>query len=163
MKFKLIPFFVYIFLTSCSQQKKIISSDKFDNRIVIINSSENIKWISKKAYKPWNPNKSELNIIDSVLEKAVIDKRSLFLKQQSLKELKERYMQYLCYINDDGDKIVYINSFCKVPTIYHNGKEKLLDWQNEMIDIADGGSCYWNIKINISTQSYFELMINGES
>ncbi len=163
MKLKLIIFFILISFISCSEQKKIIPINKIDDRIAIINSSENINWITKKAYKSWSPNQSELIRIDSVLEKAINEKRFLFLKKQSLMELKERYMQYLCYINDDGDKIVYINSFCKIPTMYKNGKEELLDWQNEMIDIADGGSCYWNMKINISTQSYFELMINGES
>ncbi|SHH88260.1 hypothetical protein [Flavobacterium defluvii] len=159
MKLKLIIFFVFISFISCSEQKKVVTS----NKIAIINSSENISWITKKSYKSWNPNQSELILIDSVLEKAINERRFLFLKKQSLLELKERYMQYLCYINDDGDKIVYINSFCDIPTIYKNGKEELLDWQNEMIDIADGGSCYWNMKINISTQSYFELMINSES
>ncbi|WP_277017325.1 hypothetical protein [Flavobacterium lindanitolerans] len=161
MKTKFISIIILFCILSCSQQKQAFRTDK---KATIINQSEYINWIAGKEYKPLTPTQSELEQIDIILQDALSKGEFYFLKEQTLKELKNRYRQYICYINGNGDKIVYVNSFCKIPTIYDDdGKAKLLDWKNEMVDTADGGSCYWNMKINLTKNTYYELIINGNS
>lgn len=142
-------------------KKKVINTS--DKKMVVINNQEYIKWITGEKYESWSPNSSDFNEIDSILQVAIVKREFLPLQITSLNELKERYRQYVCYFDEDGNKIVYINSFCEIPTIYENGKEKQMNWHREMVDVADGGSCYWNMKINMTLRTYDDLIINGES
>lgn len=160
MKFKIALFFIILSI-SCSEQKKTI--DSHDTKMAILNNSEYIEWLFGQEYKLWQPNNSDINEIDVILEKAIENEAFKSLQIKTLKELKNRYRQYVCYLNNEGNKIVYINSFCKIPILYENGKEKQLKWRSEMVDIADGGNCYWNMKINLTSKTYFDVIINGKS
>lgn len=72
------------------------------------------------------------------------------------KNLSRYFRQYSGYINKSGQHILLINNLWK--------KERLsYEWLKEIIDVADGGSYYWNIKYNCSTGELYDLMINSES
>ena len=53
---------------------------------------------------------------------------------------------------------------CELFTDYDKDNNPVpFDWKNKMIDISDGGECYWNIKINLTINNYYELNVNGIS
>ncbi len=39
-------------------------------------------------------------------------------------------------------------------------KSQEIDWKKEIIQVEDGGPCFWNIKINMDTKKS-EIQING--
>lgn len=165
MKFKIITILLTIVLMSCSEQKKIVqNNDGLDKKMAIINNPKYIKWITGKDFEIWRPEVSDLKKVDEILSKAIKDNQFYFLKSKQLSEIKKNYRQYLCYINEKGEKVIYINSMCELFTDYDKDNNPVpFDWKNKMIDISDGGECYWNIKINLTINNYYELKVNGIS
>ena len=60
--------------------------------------------------------------------------------------------QYIPTINAKGEKEVWINFFC-------NYDDR--DWKKEIILVMDGGNCYFQLKINLTTKKYFDFYVNG--
>ena len=74
---------------------------------------------------------------------------------KDLKALNEYVIQFFGYINTDGERIIWANYICK------EGVYK--DWQKERMMILDGGNCYFNVSVNMSTSEVFDLRIHGEA
>jgi hypothetical protein len=70
------------------------------------------------------------------------------------KNLKKYKRQYFGYINEKGEKILYINSLWKK-------NEKETKWLQQIIMVSDGGSHYWNIEYNLETEELENLKVNG--
>lgn len=69
-------------------------------------------------------------------------------------ELGDYRRQYIPVINVSGEKEVWINFMCD------EANNEI--WRTELLPpVEDGGKCYFNIKINLTTKSYSELRING--
>lgn len=161
--FEIILFYIvpFLLLTSCSGQK---SNKSIDTKMTLIQDTKFIKWVTGKDFTIWKPNQIDLNKVDELLNEAIEENKFYFLKTKKISELRKSYRQYLCYINEKGEKIIYINSMCELFTDYDEDNNPIpFDWKNKMVDISDGGECYWNIKINITTTKYYELRINGRS
>jgi len=68
--------------------------------------------------------------------------------------LNEYKRQLVAVINGKGEKEVWVNCFCN------------RDWgryREEVLVADDGGACYFNIKINLTTKTSYDLMVNGEA
>jgi len=37
------------------------------------------------------------------------------------------------------------------------------DWKEQLVEVHDGGSSFFNIKVDLDTGEAFDLMINGEA
>jgi len=72
--------------------------------------------------------------------------------EQFVIELDNYNRQYVPVINDKGEKEVWINCFCETWDS---------DWKNEIIEVDDGGNCFFNLKINLTKEKYYDLMVNG--
>ena len=57
-------------------------------------------------------------------------------------------------INSKGEKEVWVNCFC--------GQWDKSSRTNPVI-VMDGGNCFFNLKINLTTGQYYELIVNGEA
>ena len=68
-------------------------------------------------------------------------------------ELKDYGRQYMTVVSDKGDKIVYVNCFCD-PT-HFNYRDK------ELVQVDDGGNCFFNFKVDLKTKKIFDFMENG--
>ena len=58
----------------------------------------------------------------------------------------------MAIFNHKGEKEVWINGFC-------NTWDK--NWKTEIILVHDGGNCYFNLKINLTSGECFEISVNG--
>lgn len=65
--------------------------------------------------------------------------------------------QYVGYIDEKGDKIVWINY------IISKDKAQTSSLSKNVIIVLDGCSNYWNIKVNISKAKLYDLQINGSA
>ncbi len=70
------------------------------------------------------------------------------------RNLKKYKRQYFGFINDKGEKILYINSLWKK-------NEEETKWLQQIIMVSDGGSHYWNIEFNLETDELINLSVNG--
>jgi hypothetical protein len=101
----------------------------------------------EEIIKAENALKSKLKFINNLL----INQSSTPIIHRNLKKYKR---QYFGYINDKGERILYINSLWS-----KSYKDNI--WLNEIIWISDGGSHYWNIQYNLETNELENLKVNG--
>ena len=156
MKLKIILLLTVIVLVSCSGQHKAV-----DSKMAILNNKEDFSWVVGGDHELWAPDIYEFERLDLVLEKAIHDGEFKFMKVPTLKRLKKSYRQYICYVDDNGDKLVYINSFCEMYSSYIDDKHREFDWKNKILYISDGGPCYWHVTINVTKGSYSHVVTNG--
>jgi hypothetical protein len=107
-------------------------------------------------FKLFTPSIEDI-ILSKNLTNIYIDSLSRTSKNQILYySTSKYYRQYVGYFDSNGDKIILINAFCSKEG---SSEELTKKW----IMIKDGGSCYFNIKINLNTKTCFDFLINGEA
>lgn len=123
--------------------KKIITL--FILTISIYQSNSFAAW-----YKIQNNNAIE-NINTNVLEQRLWKYLGIIANQTLLNQREYNYQLKTI----TKEIIIYINAFCD-----SLNKDNI---QDELIEVYDGGNCYFQIKYNTDTKTFFELQINGES
>ncbi|MBT31691.1 MAG: hypothetical protein CMO01_18700 [Thalassobius sp.] len=167
-------------LAACSQEQTQISDNKkqkdlpdsiaidmSDIAIIPLDSSNN--WAVKNE-QPAVLSTQELAEIDSLLS-ACLSKYNIE-QEKKLEQLKAKHpthnfktedyvinlpnykRQYIATLNNKGEKEVWVNCFCSTPRN---------DWNKEIIMVKDGGNCYFNLTINLSTNQCLNFMVNGEA
>jgi hypothetical protein len=68
--------------------------------------------------------------------------------------LKQYYRQYVPFLNEKGEKEVWVNCFC---SSLDN------DWRKDIIYVHDGGNCFFQLRVNLSKGTYHEFSVNGEA
>ncbi|KSA14159.1 hypothetical protein [Maribacter dokdonensis] len=172
---------IFIFLisiSSCNERKKtnetIIKEEtqsEFNLTIsdfVILTYQSEWYYIFKNV-KPTELTQSELIEIENILKIVVkenneIQKTKLIQHNKTYPEYQRTKTgfelkldgfkrQYVPVINDKGQKEVWINFFCDDFGIEY--------WKTDLVQVDDGGNCFFNLKINLETKEYYELSING--
>ena len=70
--------------------------------------------------------------------------------------------QYLPVMNRYQEKMVWINCFCeKGSNLPHFSSNNPDQWQEEVIIVKDGGNCYFSVFLNLNTENFEQLMVNG--
>lgn len=83
-----------------------------------------------------------------------LDKVKLLLIRAAQENKLKVYMrQYICVIDQHGDKWVWVNCFCNP----YEG------WRTNVQVVLDGGDCYYSLIINLTTGKYENLIVNGEA
>ena len=170
-------FIVLILISSCKEKTKTEQNDtlskpeaqfeldKTDYSILTIEPKNG--WIFKNG-KLSDLSQSELIEAEKILKKVVeksneTQKRNLKIHNEKYPEnkwtetgfeldLNKFQRQYWPVINENGEKIVWINFFC-------SDNEPIST--DNIVMVMDGGNCYFNIKINLTNKTYSELSING--
>ena len=135
-------------------------------KVTIINDSIESRSIIDGKCSFWTPKEKHLRKIDSIVTSAIktnYKDRYRHLKPDSLNEY---YRQYVCFIDIHGDSIVYINAVCTIDIhmiIDKSNKVNRIrdDWQHHLINVDDGGDCYWSVYVNLTKNKYFRFSING--
>ena len=68
----------------------------------------------------------------------------------NLSQYKRQYIGFW----RQGKPYVLINAFCD---------DLGMDWQNEIVDVLDGGDCFFNVEYNMAEASFARLRIHGEA
>jgi len=175
----ILTLFILLTIFSCGQtgnrikENKETIETKFDSifvdtaSIAIIPFDATYSWLFEKA-QPTDLNMEELKLI----EKIVMDCVSKYNPEQKKQfeeisnkhpnenfrlndfviELNRYKRQYIPVINDKGEKEIWINCFCDTWNT---------DWKKEIIEVMDGGNCYFQMRINLTEKKYFDFMVNG--
>jgi len=140
-----------------------------ESEYTILPFSENENYFFKNA-KPATLSNEELILIEKLFQKMRIEfnerqakaiakynqeKPNNYQLKKTDFELKTEGFkrQYLPVLNQKGEKEVWINFFC------HDFDDDI--WKTSILNVADGGNCYYNLKINLATKEVYHLRING--
>ena len=155
--------FILLVLITAYTQSGFSQTDKRDFVFKWQNTHDN-SWISiDSTLQKFTPTSEEIKMaketsidfIDS-LERT----REPNLVEQYGKILHYRHQsylrQYLGYIDNRGNRIVLINACCSAA-----GEKE--DLEHNWIFVLDGGSCYFQIKVDLRTKKCFDFFVNGEA
>jgi hypothetical protein len=169
-RFSVLVLIFSFLIVSCfnDNDNKIDDISTKDSSFVIFKLDSVNRWLIKNA-APASLNSVELNLIDSILRKAIDNynsDRKIWLDSLtksnpafslSLEDLKINVYsykrQYLPYLNSNGEKEVWVNCLCDTNK----------NWKDGVLIIEDGGKCYFNLIINLSNKSSHTLIVNGEA
>lgn len=160
MKIRLLLLFTLILSLSCEENK--INGNEYT---IIDYKPEGLYSFFGKA-KSTTLTHDEIEHIELIIQdvvSSIIDHHnserkkylSKFPDKKFLSEYAEYFRQYVPAINEYGEKVIWINFFC--------GKPKTDGWKNGIVDVRDGGDCYFNLKVNLTTQKYYDLSINSDA
>ena len=142
------------------------NQQSIDHKIAVVNDTAFLRWITDTTVQTWLPDSIDWKQIENILRKAEADSMFTFLKVPTLESMRiHYYRQYAFYKTINSQKMVYLNAFCELieyPIETDDGiVMELWDWENEIIDVEDGGLCYWQLKIDLETNSYFDFKTNA--
>ncbi|WP_426295360.1 hypothetical protein ACN9ML_11890 [Dyadobacter endophyticus] len=60
--------------------------------------------------------------------------------------------QLVAVVNRLGEKEVWVNCFCD---------DFASPWKTKLLFVDDGGSCFFNFKINLKSLKYYDFSVNG--
>jgi hypothetical protein len=143
-------------------------------RLIQIDTTDRTQFIAiivDSAEKNIQLTKSDLAIIDHQIKVAVSDynvETQKFMqkirkedptrtlrREDFIIDLKNYKRQYVSYINKKKQKEVWVNCFCS--------NRDNDEWKSKIIEVRDGGKCYFNLKIVIEQKSYYEFMVNSRA
>ncbi|MCX2681947.1 hypothetical protein OOZ15_18495 [Galbibacter sp. EGI 63066] len=93
-----------------------------------------------------------------MIDRATRDNAFDFLKRPVKKNIKEYYLQYIPYVDDNGERIIEVKAFCRIPEeppIVDFWEE--IDWHKVYVPRFTDSNCYWRIKTNLDRKEYFDL------
>ncbi len=149
------------FLVSCkSRETKISSSEKV--HLLYIDTSKyalfNFSYKNDSAFFD-NTHKAATLTADDIdqIEKLIKIKvdssnrhsNSIYFINNSARYFK----QFITTINSKGEKEVWVNCFCDLVFAH--------DWKNQIVSVMDGGSCFFQFKVNLTKGIIYDFAING--
>ena len=163
MRLLTIIFLTCSVLKSCAQQvtSSFVKQKKYQGYIFPKEYSSNLVHLEDLKER-FTPSVSDIIKAEVALVNQIRDINKSRLNQSGScpvidQNLPKYKRQYIGYINQNGDKIIWIN--------FIGGKEiKNADQLGRnIIVVLDGCSYYWNIKVNISKGLLYDLYVNGAS
>lgn len=157
-------------LISCHSKPANRAGIQHDSSVfTIIPCDSNLEYVFDNA-QPTLLEKEDLSLIDSLLITSIEqynteqDDEYQRLKTKSLSvgidrqnfviDIERYKRQYVACVDSNGDKIVWVNCVCDVTDTF---------WKHIIVDVSDGGNCYFNVKLNLAKRTWFDLYVNGES
>jgi len=152
---------------SCRQKNsstKGNNSLNYDTTVIAILNYDTAHYWTPQNSSIASLTQSDIDLIDSLLNTCVVT----YNKEQSdnmeklpkeyqqpefvlIDSLKKYKRQYLPYIDSNGQKTVWINCFC-TGSVY---------WKTQVFSVKDGGKCFFNLKVNLTTKTCLDLYVNG--
>lgn len=123
----------------------VIFSKDFDSRFLI-----------GEKFTKFSPVQEEVLLAEEILDKGLDTIANSRGKNRFIhKNIATYCRQYFGYINEDGDKIIYLNAFSKPSNEPIDEK-----WLRQLNFALDGGPAYWQIRINVTKQILFDFRVN---
>jgi len=131
----------------------------FDTSTTTIIAFKNIgNWSIFNRYKATTLTQSDLTLIQTLLQKAINDyndsRDSLHAGQRIDLTTHHYKKQIIAATNSKGEKEVWINFLCKTEDF---------PWKTTVMEVDDGGSCFFNLKINLTLKKTYDFAVNGDA
>ena len=111
------------------------------------------------AKERYNPSKEDVLQAEQIIKDQLLNESQLLVNHSGNfaiihKNLARYKRQYVGYIDQNGDKIIWINF------ITEKEKYQLPRISKDVIVVLDGSRNYWNIKVNINKDQLSDLRID---
>jgi len=121
----------------------------------ILDAHAKMDWLFGKGFKNWTPDISDIVTAEKLLNDCYVQEKTGTVNHLLGKTLEEYNKQYVGAVEENGEKTIWINCFCK------KYEKDFPDWKKQIIGVADGGNCFFNLKINITRNVFGLLQVNG--
>ena|SRR5690606_7872301 len=164
MKLLSIGLLIFCMINSCAQTvttQGYIKGKKFEGHIFSKEYAP-LTMRFKEAKKRYTPTEQDISKAEKIIKDQVVNINQPLVNQGGNcpiihSNLSKYKRQYIGYVDERGDKIVWVNF------IIRKDKEKISRLSKDVIIVLDGCSNYWNIKVNLNKEKLFELRINGSA
>ena len=147
-----------------SEQKSIVlpridyyltSKDHSRNAILQFDINRDYTIFGKNA-KPATLSNSEITNIEKMIKKRVLEfnehAKHSKVNFGLIKKPEKYFKQLIAVENSKGEKEVWVNCCCSVMHNY---------WKTHIQITEDGGSCYFQLKINLTNNLLYDFSVNG--
>lgn len=154
----IISSFFYAACTGSSKQSRrnyeALFIDTDTTRHAVLNYDSSDHWSLRKGLKPASLDEDEVNMVRALLVKAMTEhnQKNNDNTYFQLDPLEKYRMQLVPYINEKGEKEVWVNCFCS-----NEGSR----WRKWVISWEDGGKCFFNLTIYLSLKTSSLIAVNG--
>lgn len=167
---KLLMFvFLFTFNLNCLYANEFEKIENKDTLYILTKKYEGIVWNKNypinvkdnKIYR-WNPCIKDIEIAELIMEEYLNKiSDSILVNQYGTcpiihLNLNKYIRQYIGIINEKGDKIIKINCF------WNEYINSYPNWKTNLVNVDDGCSFYWSIKVDIYNKVCFDYYINGD-
>lgn len=124
--------------------------------IAILRLDTSYKWLFKNTTSFILTNK-DLQNVDKILTSCIKihdEKQDTTRPFSEYIDLKKYKRQYIAFVNSKGEKKVFINCFCISEWSFKY-------WKKSLVQVDDGGSCFFQVTINLNTLGYEQFKTNG--
>jgi hypothetical protein len=119
--------------------------------------------------KKFTPTRQDIVLAEQILkqqiEKSNHRRMNQFGRKQYIhRNLNKYFRQYAGFINENGDRVVHINLYWDRYTVFDRLKgywDDRLDFTSDFTVVMDGGSRYWNVNVNLTAKTLYNLSVNG--
>lgn len=125
-----------------------------DNQTVIPASAK-MEFAFGRNYKQYEPSQEDIDLAEKLLKECYTKEVSGTYNPFFGRKLEQYNRQFVPAEMEGGDKLIWINCF-----IYADA-EVQKRWKTDIIYVADGGNAFFNLKINLTRSTYYDLMVNG--
>ncbi len=158
MKYFLILLSVTLLLMTC-QTRKTDDQQLIDKSQILLSDTSVIAILPYDTSRHWifsdceqsSISAKEMDEIEVILKQFVDDYN---INKETQINLTRYKRQYIAVTNRNDQKEVWINFFC------NQGSR---NWKEELVIVKDGGNCYFNLKVNLATRTFYDLIVNGEA
>ena len=106
------------------------------------------QYIFDKSSNSVDLSTEDINKIDELLNNLVEKQSGAFHINPT-----KYYKQLIAVTNSKGEKAVWVNCLCSLQNHFY--------WKKSIVMVLDGGPCYFNLKINLTKNTLYDLIING--
>ena len=140
-------------LTPGNQTGKTIPDLK-DNQTVIPASSK-MEFAFGRNYKQYEATQEDIDLAEKLLKECYTKEVSGTYNPFFGRKLEQYNRQFVPAEMEGGDKMIWINCFI------NSDAEIQKRWKTDIIYVADGGNAFFNVKVNLTRGTYYDLMVNG--
>jgi len=162
---------IVVLFSACSPAKVEIQAPEKYTVIELDSSNQHLF----ENTTPTNLKFYEIQMLDSIIKYAIADHnqkakddyQKLMTYSPGMEDNEEGYLldyqdyyrQFIPYINERGEKVVNVSCFCDITNM--NGDLEGLNWRTDLIQVNDGGNCYFHLVVNLTLKTFAHLMVNG--
>lgn len=116
----------------------------------IFPASKELIIIGDPSWERWMPTERDVDLVEVLLQRELKAKR----KEMGIKKPDRYQRQYVGYISETGERIVWVNALC--------GSHPKDQMEREPIIVFEGGPCYWNARVSIEQNAVLSLGANSK-
>ncbi len=134
--------------------KTNITSDDY----TVLETGKNMDWLFGKNYTEWKPEQKDIEYALLRIDTCFYDQKRGTANRLLNRKPEDYCMQFMGAVNSNGEKLLWVNAFCR------KEKESFKGWEEKLIIVNDGGNCFYNVLFNTDKPGDpYKLIVNGNA